>query len=103
MGWGPGTARCHVELARMGLGVGDELGNRLGRDRWIHYQDLGCADDGRDRRDVADEVEIDLVVERGVDRVVTTDKGRGEAVGGAGQAGCGADIAPAAGRVLDDE
>ena len=30
---------------------------------------LGCADDARDRRDVADEIEIELVVERRVDRV----------------------------------
>src|SRR5499427_1308188 len=93
MGWGPGTARCHVELARMGLGVGDELGNRLGRDRWIHYQDLGCADDGRDRRDVADEVEIELVVQRGVDRVVTTDQEKCVAVCGRAHDRLGGDIA----------
>ena len=29
------AGRRHVDLARIGLGVGDELGNRLGRNRWI--------------------------------------------------------------------
>ena len=40
------------------LGVGDKLGNRLGRNRWVHHHDVGSADDSRDWRDVADEGEI---------------------------------------------
>ena len=35
MGRGPDAGRRHVDLARIGLGIGDELGNRLGRNRWI--------------------------------------------------------------------
>ena len=73
MGGVPVPARRHVDLARIGLGIGDELGNRLGRNRWIHHHDMGRADDARDRRDVADEIEIELVVERRVDRVVPTE------------------------------
>ena len=69
MGRGPVAGRRHVDLAGIGLGIGDELGNRLGRNRWIDHHDIGHADDARDRRDVADEIEIELVVERRVDRV----------------------------------
>ena len=63
------AGRRHVDLAGIGFGIGDELGNRLGRNRWIDLHDDGHADDARDRRDVADEIEIELVVERRVDRV----------------------------------
>ena len=70
----PVAGRRHVDLARVGLGVGDELGNGLGRNRRIHLHDVGHAHDARDRRDVADEIEIELVVERRVDRVAATDQ-----------------------------
>ena len=66
------AGRRHVDLARIGLGIGDELGNGLGRNRWIDHHDIGHADDACDRRDVADEIEIELVVERRVDRVRRT-------------------------------
>ena len=74
MGPGPVAGRRHVDLARIGLGIGDELGNRLGRNRWIHHHDKGHAADACDRRDVADEIEIELVIERRVDRVRRTDQ-----------------------------
>ena len=70
--WGDAAdaARRQIELARIGLGVGDELGNRLGRKRRIAPPcTLGTRHDARDRRDVADEIEIELVVERRVDGV----------------------------------
>ena len=67
--WGsvPDAGRRHVDLAGIALGIGDEFGNRLGRNRWIHQHDNGLADKARDRRDVSDEIEIELVIERGVD------------------------------------
>ena len=37
----PVASRRHVELAGIGLGIGDELGNGLGRNRWIHLHDIG--------------------------------------------------------------
>ena len=43
MGRGPVAGRRHVDLARIGLGIGDELGNRLGRNRWIDHHDVGHA------------------------------------------------------------
>jgi tripartite-type tricarboxylate transporter receptor subunit TctC len=39
------------------LGISDELGNRLGRNRWMHHQDVGHDNNAGDRRDVADEIE----------------------------------------------
>ena len=56
----PVAGRRHVDLARIGLGIGDELGNRLGRNGRIDHHDKGRAADARDRRDVADEIEIEV-------------------------------------------
>ena len=64
---------------------------------------LGIADDARDRRDVADEIEIELVVERRVDRVRSRDQEERVAVGGRTHDRLGADIAAGARPVLDDE
>src|SRR5262249_60382660 len=61
--------RCHADLARIGLSVSDELGNGFGRNRWIDLEDEWSADHPRDRRDVAEKNEIQLVIERRVDRV----------------------------------
>jgi hypothetical protein len=36
---GPDAGRRHTDLAWIGLGVGDELGNRLGWNQWIYFQD----------------------------------------------------------------
>src|SRR5262249_28957052 len=61
---GTDAGRRHLDLAGIGFGMGDELGNRLDRHGWIHLHDKGLAMNARDRRDVADQVEIELVVER---------------------------------------
>src|SRR5262245_29447693 len=58
----PNAARRHIDLARIGLGVRDELGNRLGWNRWMDRHDKRLADDGCDRCDVADEIEIEFVI-----------------------------------------
>src|SRR5262249_56297846 len=44
------------------FGIGDELGDRLHRYRGIHLYEKGLAMNARDRRDVADQIEIELVV-----------------------------------------
>jgi hypothetical protein len=75
--------RRHVEFAWVGLGVGDEFGNGLGRNRWIHLRDVRKADETRNRRDVADEIETQLVVERRVDCICWSNKQERVAVGGA--------------------
>src|SRR5215831_8295639 len=62
--------RRHGELAGIGLGVSDELGKRLGRNRRVHQHDVGVDDNAGDRCDIANEIETELVVQRRVDRVV---------------------------------
>ena len=37
----PLPADAMLILPGIGLGVSDELGNRLGRNRWIHHHDVG--------------------------------------------------------------
>jgi hypothetical protein len=100
---GADAGRCHVDLSRVGLGIGDELGNRFGRDQRVHEDNHRHPDDAADRRDVADEIEIEFRIERGVDRV--GDRGRQQriAVRGRVDDGLGADVAAGAGPVLDDE
>src|SRR6266478_1786746 len=73
MGWGSGTTRRHVDLARIGIRIGDELGNSFGRNRWMYRYDVRLPVNACDRRDVADEIETKLVIECGVDGVPTAD------------------------------
>src|SRR5215468_6536210 len=93
VGCGSGPApRCHAELARIGLSMGDELRNRLGLYGWIHHQDTRRARDARDRRYIADEVEIEIVVKRGVDRVCWSYHQQRMAVGRRAHHGLGCDV-----------
>src|ERR1035438_8423437 len=66
---GSDTSRSEIDFAGIALGIGDELRNALGRKRRIYYEHVGHAPDTRDRRDIANEIEIELVVERCVDQV----------------------------------
>src|SRR5581483_9749506 len=52
--------RCHVDLAGIGLRVGDELGNGFGRHARIDHHDLGYAHDAGNRRNVANEIETEI-------------------------------------------
>jgi len=47
-----------VDLAWIGLGVGDELGDRVGGNRLINLHDERPADEAGDRRDVASESKL---------------------------------------------
>src|SRR5262245_9642776 len=76
----PVSRRCHVEFTGIGFGVGDELGNRCDWKRWMHHHNKSIAADGCDRRDVANEIETKLVVERRVDDVRRTCHEEGVAV-----------------------
>jgi hypothetical protein len=51
----------------------DELGNRLCRKRGIDLHEIGYAEHARDWRDVADEIVVELVEERRVNRVCRID------------------------------
>src|SRR5262252_4986224 len=69
MGGGSDTTRRHGELAGIGLGIGDELGDRPRWNREVRYHDAGHAGDASNRRDVADKIVFEVVVERRADRV----------------------------------
>src|SRR5262245_30188751 len=69
----------------------------------MHRHDVRHVVQGRDRRDVADEIEIELVVERRVDRVKSTDQEQRVAVGRGTHDRLSGDIAAGARTVLDDE
>jgi hypothetical protein len=62
------AARCHVQLVGIGLGISDEFGNGLSRDRGINLHHVGNADERRNRRDVADEIVVELVIERRIEK-----------------------------------
>src|SRR5262249_33844832 len=95
--------RSKTDLARMGLGVGYELWNRLGRNRRIHLHDLRHAVDARDRRDIADKVVVQLFVERGVDHIIRADGEQRVAIWWRTHDGLSSDIAASARPVLNDE
>jgi len=69
----------------------------------MHEKDHRNADDTADRRDVADEIEIELLVERGVDRVRYAGEQERVSVGRRIHDQFGADIAGGTRPVLDDE
>src|SRR5262245_6676156 len=97
------TRRAKINSAWIGLGVGDEIGNRLGRNRRVHHYDIGTSDDARDRRNVSDEIEIELVVDRRVGRVRSTTEEKRVSVGRRTHDRLGPDIIPGTRSVLDDE
>jgi hypothetical protein len=69
----------------------------------IDLHDVGHPGDACDRRDVAVEHKAELVVERVVDRVEAADHGDGVAVRRRADGGLGAEVAPGAGLVFDDD
>src|SRR5262245_39726922 len=103
MGRASNGARRNVDLAWISLGISDELGNRLGRNRWMHHQDGGHDNNAGDRRDVADKIETKLFVQRSIDRVCRSDKKERVAIRGRTHDGLGGYIATSTWPVLDDE
>src|SRR6516225_8145486 len=103
MGGGSNTARRHIELAGIGLGISDELGNRFCWNREIRHHELGHASDACDRRDVTVEIETKLLVQRRVDRVCPSDQEDRVAIWGRTNDRFGSDILATAGSVIDHE
>src|SRR5262245_23673717 len=103
MGGGSGTARRYIDPARIGIRIGDELGNSFGRNRWMHRYDVRLPVNACDRRDVADEIETKLVIERGVDGIPTADHEQRVAVRRCAHDRLCADIAAATRPVVDNE
>jgi hypothetical protein len=97
------ASRRKVEFARIGLGVSDELGDGLGGDRWVDDQDQGQTDQSGDRRDVANEIEIQFFVERRIDRIRRRADEERIAVRCRSDDGLGRDVVASSGAVLNDE
>src|SRR5262245_3329203 len=98
-----GSSRRIIDFARASLGIGDELGNRLSRDRWIYRHDKWCTDNASDWRDIADEIVVELVVECRIDRVPCANNEQRVAVGRGTHDRLGADIAAATRPVVDNK
>src|SRR6266849_4812555 len=97
------AGRCHIDLAGIGLRISDKFRHRFGRSRWIHHHDIRPTAKARDRDDVADEVEIELLVKRGVDRVCRTYQQQRVAIGRRAYHRLGADVGAGTWTVLDDK
>ena len=70
---GPAARRSHVEGAGIGLGVGDEFGARLHRNGRMHLHHKIIAGERCNRCNVAQEIEVEIRIERGVDRAAERD------------------------------
>ena len=64
---GPGAGRSEIDRGGIGFGIGDELGNCLGRKRRIDDHDEGDWITLATGGNVMDEIETELVIERRVD------------------------------------
>ena len=83
--------------------MSDELGNRASWNRWIHHHNVGLAADGRDRRDVPDEIEIEFVVEQRAGYGRSADKQERITIRGRFHDRLSADSGARAGPIFDDE
>src|SRR5262249_22089938 len=90
-------------LAGIRLGIGNDLGDCLGWKRCIDHHDKRPADKARDRRDVADEIETEFVVESRVTRIPRSDQKERVAVRWRSHDRLSADIAASARSILNDE
>ena len=98
-----GAGRSEIHFARICFGVGDELGHGMSRKRGRDEHDMRRLHDAADRLDVADEIEAQMLVKRGVDRITGVDEEQRVAVRRRGDDGLGPKIAAGAGLVFDDE
>ena len=69
----------------------------------VHHQDVGKADEARNRRHVADEIEAELFVERRVDRVRRSDQEKRVAVRRRPHDRLGGDVRARARPAFDDK
>src|ERR1700730_3829186 len=103
MGCRSNARRRHVDPTRIGVRISDELRNRLGGERRIHLHDEGRANNAPDGRDVADEIKIQLVIERRIYCVRRPNQEESIAIWRGTYGRLGGAIAPRAWPVLDDE
>src|SRR5262249_36906941 len=103
MSQAPNAARAHADLAGIGLGMGDELGNRRDRKQWIHLHDMWHPVDARNRRNITNEVVVEFFEQCCIDCCGSTDHEERIAVCRRTPNRLYTDIATTARTVLDDE
>jgi len=92
-----------IDSARIGLCICYQFGNGFHRDRGIHLDDEGRADNACDWSDVAEKIEIELVIESCAGCVAAVDQQERVAICWRPHYGFGSDIACGTSPVLDDE
>jgi hypothetical protein len=97
------SGRRHVDLARIGLGIGNEFRNRAGRHRRIHHHHRGNAKNAGNRLDVVDKVEVERVVKRRIDGVCLGDPEQRVAVRRRMHDRVGGHVGAGTGAIFDDE
>ena len=94
---------AEIDLARIGLGVGDELGRGLDRKRRRDLEHRGRLHDAGDRHHARHVIEVQMRIERGVDGVRRGDQKQRVAVSFGMDRRLGGDVAAGAVAVLDDK
>jgi hypothetical protein len=97
------AGRRHIDLARIGLGVGNEFRNGSRRKRRMHLHDERHEVDPSNRRDIAEKIEVELFIERAVDSILRIDQQESVAIGRRASGRLGRNIAAGTGANLDDE
>src|SRR5215469_4373803 len=99
----PTAIRRHVDLAGIGFGVSNELGNCLRWNRWIDHHEKRDANNASNWRDVAEKKETKVVVQRRVDRRRSVNHEERVAVWRRLHDCLGSDVGAGARPVFDDE
>jgi hypothetical protein len=99
----PLPGRSHVDLAGVGLAVGDEFAHGLGRELGGGLHHIRHPRDAGDGRDVAQEVERQTLVKGRIDAIGGVDQQDRVAVGRGVHHHLGADVVAGAGPVVDHE
>jgi hypothetical protein len=87
----------------MCLGIGDELRNGLGRERGIDHHEKGDNADTRNGRNIADEIEVEIVVNRRIDGVRRCHEEKSVSVRRCTHDDFSADIAAGAWSIVDNK
>jgi hypothetical protein len=96
------AAGDHLDLAGIAFRVTNELVNGVGGDLVIHHHYERSLTDARDRHDVLDEIETEIVIERRIDGIRRAGHQQRVTIGRRMSDQLGAEIAGGAGAVVDD-
>src|SRR3954470_21701201 len=99
----PDAGRAMIDLARIRFRICDEFGNGLRRKRCANCYHVRKSSDARDRRDIVDEIKIQLLVECRIDGVHGPAEQERVAVGRCTNSRFGCEVACCAGPVLNDD